>query len=169
MNRIAFTAAAALAAFTANPALAQDVGDTVTGNDGNEIGTVAQVNDQAALVTVGEHQIALPLNAFGEGETGPTLNITRAELVAGYEAQLEAAETALAEALVEGAAVITADPQPLGTIDTIENGNVVVTREDESKVTLPRDMFSVDGEGNLVARIMMADLEAALAAQAEAG
>ena len=39
-------------------------------------------------------------------------------------------------------------------------------REDESKVTLPKEMFAVDGNGALVARIMMADLEAALAAQA---
>lgn len=169
MKRIALTAAAALAALSANPALAQDVGDTVTGNDGNPIGTVADTNDQAVLLTVDEYQIALPANLFGESEAGPTLNVTKAQLVQMHEEQLAAAEEALAAALVEGAAVITADPQPLGTVDTIENGNVVVVREDESMVTLPRDMFVVDPEGNLMARIMMTDLEAALAAQAEAG
>ena len=50
MKKIALTAAAALAALAANPALAQDVGDTVTGNDGNAIGTVAETNEQAVLV-----------------------------------------------------------------------------------------------------------------------
>ena len=67
MKKIAFTAAAALAALAANPALAQDVGDTVMGNDGNAIGTVADKNEQAVLLTVGEYQVPLPANAFGEG------------------------------------------------------------------------------------------------------
>lgn len=169
MKKIAFTAAAALAALAANPAMAQDVGDTVTGNDDNPIGTVAQVNEQAVLLTVDDYQIALPANLFGESEAGPTLNVTKAQLVQMHEEQLAAAEAALAEALVEGAAVVTADPQPLGTIDTINDANVVIVREDESKVTLPREMFAVDANGALVARIMMTDLEAALAAQAEAG
>ena len=166
MKKIAFTAAAALAALAANPALAQDVGDTVTGNDGNPIGTIADKNEQAVLLTVGEYQIALPANALGTSEAGATLNITRDQLVQLHEEQLAAAEAALAAALVEGATVVTADPQPLGTIDTVGEANVVIVREDESKVTLPREMFAVDGNGALVARIMMADLEAALAAQA---
>lgn len=166
MKKIALTAAAAVAALAANPALAQDVGDTVMGNDGNAIGTVAQTNEQAVLLSVDEYQIALPANLFGEGETGPTLNVTKAQLVQMHEQQLAEAEAALAAALVEGAAVVTADPQPLGTVDTIDEANVVIVREDESKVTLPKEMFAVDQNGALVARIMMADLEAALAAQA---
>ncbi|WP_120076646.1 hypothetical protein [Aurantiacibacter odishensis] len=166
MKKIALTAAAAVAALAANPALAQDVGDTVMGNDGNAIGTVAQTNEQAVLLSVDDYQIALPANLFGEGETGPTLNVTKAQLVQMHEQQLAEAEAALAAALVEGAAVVTADPQPLGTVDTIDEANVVIVREDESKVTLPKDMFAVDQNGALVARIMMADLEAALAAQA---
>ncbi len=166
MKKIALTAAAALAALAANPALAQDVGDTVTGNDGNVIGTVAETNEQAVLMTVGEYQIALPANAFGTSEAGPTLNVTRDQLVQMHEQQLAAAEQALAAALVEGAAVMTADPQPLGTIDNIDGTNIVIMREDETMVTLPRDMFVVDPNGALMARIMMSDLEAALAAQA---
>ncbi|MWV27741.1 hypothetical protein [Aurantiacibacter rhizosphaerae] len=166
MKKIALTAAAALAAIAANPALAQEAGDTVMGNDGNAIGTVADANEQAVMLTVGEYQIALPKNAFGTSDTGPTLNITRDQLVQMHEQQLAAAEAALAAALVEGAAVVTADPQPLGTIETIDGTNIVITREDETKVTLPREMFAVDPNGALMARIMMADLEAALAAQA---
>ncbi len=166
MKKIALTAAAAVAALAASPAMAQDVGDTVMGNDGNAIGTVAQTNEQAVLLSVDEYQIALPANLFGEGETGPTLNVTKAQLVQMHEQQLAEAEAALAAALVEGAAVVTADPQPLGTVDMIDEANVVIVREDESKVTLPKEMFAVDQNGALVARIMMADLEAALAAQA---
>ncbi len=166
MKRFALTAAAALAALAANPALAQDVGETVMGNDGNPIGTVAQANEQAVLLTVGEYQIALPANLFGTSDAGPTLNVTREQLVQLHEQQLAEAAAALEAALVEGAAVVTADPQPLGTIDSIDGENIVVVREDESLVTLPKEMFVVDPNGALMARIMMADLEAALAAQA---
>lgn len=166
MKKIALTAAAALAALAANPALAQEVGETVMGNDGNAIGTVAQANEQAVLLTVGEYQIALPANLFGESEAGPTLNVTRDQLVQLHEQQLAEAAAALEAALVEGAAVVTADPQPLGTVNAIEGENVVVAREDESLVTLPKEMFVVDPNGALMARIMMSDLEAALAAQA---
>jgi len=166
MKRFALTAVAALAAFAATPALAQDVGATVMGNDGNPIGTVAQTNGEAVILTVGEYQIALPANLFGTSEAGPTLNVTRDQLVQLHEQQLAQAAAALEAALVEGAAVVTADPQPLGTINSIDGENVVVAREDESLVTLPKEMFVVDPNGALMARIMMADLEAALAAQA---
>ncbi len=169
MKKIALTAAAALAALAANPALAQDVGETVMGNDGNAIGTVADANEQGVLLTVGEYQIAIPAGAFGTSEAGPTLNISRDQLVQMHEEQLAAAEAALTAALVEGAAVVTADPQPLGTVETVDEANVVIVREDETKVALPREMFAVDPNGALMARIMMADLEAALAAQADAG
>jgi hypothetical protein len=166
MKKLAFTAAVALAAFAANPAVAQDVGATVYGNDDGAIGTVNSNDGTTVIVTVGEYQIALPANLFGTSDAGPTLNVTRAQLVQLHEQQLAQAEAALEAALVEGAAVVTADPQPLGTVDSIDGENVVVAREDESLVTLPKALFAVDPSNGLMARIMMADLEAALAAQA---
>lgn len=166
MKRFALTTAAALAAFIATPAMAQAVGDTVIGNDDAAIGTIEMIDANAVVLAVGEYQIGLPANLLGTSDAGPTLNITRAQLVQMHEAALAEAAAALEAALVEGAAVVTADPAPLGTIDTIDGDNVVIAREDESLVTLPRNMFAVDPSGALMARIMMADLEAALAAQA---
>lgn len=165
MKRFAITAAA-IAAFAATPALAQDVGATVFGNDNGEIGTVSSNDGTTVVLTVGEYQIALPANLFGTSDAGPTLNVTRDQLVQLHEQQLAEAAAALEAALVEGAEVVTADPQPLGTIETIDGENIVIAREDESLVTLPKDLFMVDPSGALMARIMMADLEAALAAQA---
>lgn len=166
MKRFALTAAVALAAFSATPALAQAAGDTVTGNDGVAIGTIESNDGTNFVLNIGEYQMALPSDLLGEGETGPTLNITRGQLIEMHEAALAEAAAALETALVEGAAVVTADPAPLGTVDTISGDNVVIAREDESLVTLPRAMFAVDPSGALVALITMADLEAALAAQA---
>lgn len=167
------TAAAAALALSSVAAQAQEAapavelssGATVTGNDGNAIGTIAEITDAAVLVDTGTHKIALPANAFGTSDAGPTLNITKAALEEAYAAQLAAQAEALAAALVVGAEVQTADPQPLGTIDMIEGENVVLVRTDESKVTLPKELFAVDAEGHLVARITMAQLEEALAAQ----
>lgn len=166
MKRFALTAAAALAAFAAAPAMAQAVDDTVTGNDDVAIGTIATIDASAVVLAVGEYQIALPANLLGTSDAGPTLNITRGQLVQMHEAALAEAAAALEAALVEGAAVVTADPAPLGTVDSIDGENVIIARDDESLVTLPREMFAVDPTGTLMARIMMADLEAALAAQA---
>ena len=174
MNFAKITAAAAALALTsvaaqaqeAAPAVELNAGATVTGNDGNAIGTIADVSDAAVLVDTGTYQIALPGNAFGAGESGPTLNITKTALEEAYAAQLAQAAEALAAAMVVGADVQTADPQPLGTIEEIGDENVILVREDESKVTLPKEMFAVDAEGNLMARITMVALEEALAAQA---
>ena len=45
-------------------------GATVTGNDGNAIGTVSQVSADSAVVNTGTHDVPLPLNAFGTDAAG---------------------------------------------------------------------------------------------------
>ncbi|MCB2066124.1 MAG: hypothetical protein KDE15_05730 [Erythrobacter sp.] len=164
MKRFALSVAA-LAAFVSAPALAQDAGATVLGNDGQAIGTVNSNDGTTVLLAVGEYELAIPTELFGTSDAGPTLNITRAQLVEMHEAQLAEAAAALEAALVEGTAVVTADPQALGTISSIDGENVIITRADESLVALPKTIFALDASGNLVALVLMADLEAALAAQ----
>lgn len=156
-----FAAAAMLAAPVA--AMAQDVGSTVTGNDANPIGTVVSNDGSTVTVDTGAHRIPLPANAFAVTESGPTLNITKAELDSIYERQLAEAAAARDAALVEGAAVVTADQQALGTIETIDGDNIVI-REGDFAVTLPRDMLAVDGEGKLMALASMEAIQQALQA-----
>lgn len=172
-NFAKLAAVAAAIAMTPAAAYAQDVaavavtaGATVTGNDDVQIGTVEAVTEDAVLVDTGSYKIPLPMNAFGKAENGFTLNITKAALEEAFAAQQAEAQQKLAAALVEGAAVQTADPQPLGTVDTIDGDNVVITRIDETKVTLPKNMFALDAQGALTARITMAALEEAMANQA---
>ena len=156
-----FAAAAILAAPIA--VMAQDVGSTVTGNDANPIGTVFSNDGSTVTVDTGAHRIPLPANAFAVTESGPTLNITKAELDSIYERQLAEAAAARDAALVEGAAIITADQQALGTIDTIDGDNIVI-REGDFAVTLPRDMLAVDGEGKLMALASMEAIQQAIQA-----
>ncbi|MFC3097276.1 hypothetical protein [Alteraurantiacibacter palmitatis] len=156
-----FAAAAMLAAPVA--VMAQDVGATVTGNDANPIGTVVSNDGATVVVDTGAHRVPLPLDVFANGEGGPTLNTTRAELDSIYERQLAEAAAARDAALVEGASVVTADQQVLGKIDMIDGDNIVI-REGDFVVTLPREMLAVNGEGALIALASMDAIQQALQA-----
>lgn len=175
--KLAFMATALAA--TPIAAQAQDVGATVYGNDGNAIGTIESNDGTNAVINTGKYTAALPLSAFGTSEQGPTLNITKAaieeQLAAAEEAQKKAiaeaqakakaeAAAALQAALVVGAPVITADSQALGMVDEIAGDNVIIKSEDETLVTLPRNLLAANPDGGLMALANHADIMAALEA-----
>lgn len=160
-----YAVAAAALAMAPVAAQAQDVGATVMGNDGNPIGAVLSNDGTTVMLDTGKHQVPLGAEMFGSDETGPTLNITKAQLDEMMDAQLAAAAAALDAALVEGAAVVTADAQPLGAVEEIDGDNIVITHGDD-QVTLPKNLLAVDANGQLMALANMSDIEAAMAAQA---
>jgi hypothetical protein len=116
------------------------------------------------LLDTGNHKAPLPVAAFAVGEAGPTITVTKMELDSMIEAQLAEAAARRDAALVAGAAVLTADNQQLGTIETINGDNIVVLRGvTADKVTLLRDYFSATDAG-LTARLTMQQIEEAMAA-----
>ena len=170
--------ATALAA-TPIAAQAQEVGATVYGNDGNPIGTIESNDGTNAVLVVGEFKAPLPVSIFGAGENGPTINTTyaavyeqlkaaeaaRQQQIAEAQAKAEAeAAAALQAALVVGAPVITADQQSLGMVEEIAGENVIIKGEDETLVTLPRNLLAANPEGGLFALANHADIMAALQA-----
>ncbi|MXO72629.1 hypothetical protein [Alteraurantiacibacter buctensis] len=159
--KIAFAAAAILAA--AQTAQAQDVGATVNGNDGAAVGTVLSNDGSTVVVDTGTHQVPLPADVFAAADGGSTLNTTKAELDQLYGEQLAQAAAARDAKLVVGAAVVTADAQPLGTIDQVDGDNIVI-REGEFVVTLPRDLLALDTGGNVMVRATKEAIMAAVAA-----
>ncbi len=158
------TAHAQQAAPAAAPAAVEVTqGAPVTGNDGNPIGTVGQVTADAAIVNTGTHEIPLPLNAFGKDESGLTLNITKTELDATFAQQMAQAKAALDAAMIAGAAVGTADAQPLGTIDTVDGDNVVLALAGaDQKVTLGKEMFALDNNGGVIVLATLAQIQQAM-------
>lgn len=156
--------AAATMAIIPAAALAQDVGATVTGNDSQPIGTVLSNDGATVMVDTGTHQVPLPLDVFAMGDTGPTLNTTKAELDSLYAQQLAEAAAARDAALVEGATVVTADAQPLGAVASIDGDNIVIREGTDFVVTLPREMLALDANGGLMALASHADIMAALEA-----
>lgn len=161
MNRFALAAAALAGTAFAVPAVAQDVGATVMGNDDAAVGTVLSNDGITVVLDTGTHQVPLGPDAFAEREGAWTLNTTQAELDTAWAAIVAEQEAALAAALVVGAPVITADAQELGTVDEINEDAVVVTHAD-TPLALPRNLFSVDPEGKLMVLANMADIMAAM-------
>ena len=164
--------AVAAVALAATPALANDqvvAGATVTGPEGNTVGTIVAVENGQAILDTGKHEVPLGVDMYGEGETGPTITVTKAQLDSMMDAQLAEAEAQLDASLVTGAAVIDAEQAPLGTIIEIDGDNVVIARggDEMDRVTLLREYFAV-GDNGLMARLTNAQIEAAMAETATA-
>lgn len=156
--------AAAPAATAPAPAASAEVaaGSQIYGSDGTVIGTVAQVEGDVALVTVGERTIPIPATAIAAGEAGPTVNITRTALVTQFDQQMAQMDAQLEAALVEGAAVQTADGQLLGTIQSREADAIIVAGT-EGEMTLSKPMLALGPQGTLVVRATMEQIKQAMA------
>lgn len=155
--------AVAAVALAATPALANDqvvAGATVTGPEGNAVGTIVAVENGQAIIDTGKHKVPLAVEMYGEGETGPTITVTKAQLDSMMDAQLAEASAKLDAALVVDAAVVSADGQPVGTVYTIDTEDMVIVKNDAGIITLTRDSFTLSPEGALMARYSAADIAA---------
>ena len=115
-RKLAVTAILATVALPA-AALAQvAAGAKVYGPEGNEVGTVVSVDGGVVTLDTGAHKAPLPEDAFGSGDKGPTITVTKAQLDAMMDEQVAAAAAARDGALVGGATVQTAQGAPAGTI-----------------------------------------------------
>lgn len=130
---------------------AQDVGATVYGNDGNPIGTVESVANGVVTIDTGKHKAPIPADLIGTGETGPSINATKGQIDAMMDAQVAEANAKRDAALVEGAAVVSADGMPAGKVYTIDSEDTVIVQNDAGIVTLTRESFAVSPEGALMA------------------
>lgn len=139
-------------AVTPIAANAQDVGTTVYGNDEAAIGTVDANDGTTVTVNTGKHMAPLPANLLAEREGKWTVNATKAQIDGMMDQQVAAAETALAEALTDGAHVMSADAQHVGTILAIgADVDQYLISTGSGVITLKREHFSVDGNGTLLA------------------
>lgn len=167
LSKMALAAVAAAGLATAAYAQNVTVGATVYGPEGNAVGTIESVAEGVVTVDTGKHKAPLPTNAFGKSEQGPTITVTKAQLDAMLDEQIAAASAKRDAALVEAAAVITADNQPLGVVKSISGNTVIVTRG-EGSVNLLREHFAVNQSGQLMVLFTDAQLDQAVATQTAA-
>jgi hypothetical protein len=140
--------AVAAAPFAAN---AQDAGTTVFGNDDAPIGTVESNDGATVVVDTGKHKAPLPANLLAEREGKWTVNATKGQIDGMMDEQVAQAMAARDAALVEGAAVVSADGMPAGTVYTIDSEDTVIVQNDMGIVTLTRESFATTPEGALMA------------------
>ncbi|MAY20789.1 MAG: hypothetical protein CL955_09245 [Erythrobacteraceae bacterium] len=145
------TAPALALAVTPIAANAQDVGTTVYGNDDAPIGTVEANAEGVVTVNTGKHMAPLPANLLAEREGKWTVNATQAQINGMMDQQVAQANAARDAALVQGAAVMSADGMPAGTIYTIDSEDVVIVKNEAGIVTLTREAFAADANGALMA------------------
>ncbi len=163
--------AVAAIALTATPVLAQDAdtahitaGAMVHGPEGNMVGTIETVGEGQAILDTGTHKVPVPFSAIGKDADGvAAIGVTKAQLDSMIDQQLAAALAKRDAALVAGTAVMTADAQELGTIETVDGDNIVVIRGDAAdKVTLLREYFDATDAG-VSARLTMTQIDEAMA------
>lgn len=159
---------ATLLAATPAMAAAQDVGATVYGNDGNAIGTVENVADGIVLINTGKHKAPIPAELIGAGETGPSINATKDQIDAMMDAQVAEATAKRDAALVAGAAVLSANGNPAGTLTEVDLAmDAIILESPDGPVALKKEHFAVDANGQLMA-LFTRDQIASAAASAQA-
>lgn len=143
---------ATLLAATPAMAAAQDVGATVYGNDGNAIGTVENVADGIVLIDTGKHKAPIPADLIGTGETGPSINATKDQIDAMMDAQVAEATAKRDAALVAGAAVLSANGNPAGTLTEVDlAADAIILESPDGPVALKKEHFALDANGQLMA------------------
>ncbi|MBV7264754.1 hypothetical protein [Erythrobacter ani] len=149
-------------AMTAAPfaASAQDAGATVYGNDDAPIGTVESNADGIVTVDTGAHKAPLPANLLAEREGKWTVNATKDQINSMLDAQKAEADAKRDAALVAGAAVISADGMPAGTVYTVDSEDTAIVKSDAGIITLKRESFVIDPDGALMVLFSAQDIAA---------
>lgn len=176
MMKTVFYAGTAALAMIATPVLAQTnaaapaatagagvtTGATVYDTEGGIVGTIDSVSGNVAVVSTGTNKVGIPLTAFGPGDKGPRLAMTRDQLdqaAAGAKAQQKAAVT-------QGATVVDSAGEQIGKISSVDAQYAVVDMA-SAQVKLPLTAFATKDSGLMVG-MTKAQLEAAANAAAPA-
>jgi hypothetical protein len=169
MKSVKLALIATLLATTPAVAFAQDVGATVYGNDGNAIGTVEAVANGVVTIDTGKHKAPIPADLIGTGETGPSINATKAQIDAMMDAQVAEANAKRDAALVLGAPVVSAMGKPVGTISELDlMADAIVLESPEGPVALKKEHFAVNPQGQLMALFTLEQIASTAASAKEA-
>jgi hypothetical protein len=159
ISTAALMSGAALAANAAVKAGAQ-VNDT----SGAPVGTIESVSGDLAVVSTGTNKVSLPVSAFGQGEKGPIIAMTKAQLDAAASGAKASAEAELKGQLTQGASVYGPDGAVAATVDSVD-AQFATLAVGEQKVKLPLDSFSKGSQGAVIG-MTGAELKAAAGASA---
>lgn len=148
-------------AMIAAPLAAQDAGVTIYSQvDDSEVGTIVSNDGTTVMLDTGTYKAPLQPGYFAEREGKWTINAKKDQINAMMKAQVDAANAKRDAALVEGAAVVSADGAPAGTVYTVDSEDTVIVQNEAGIVTLTRESFAVNEAGALMALYTGAQLAA---------
>ena len=157
-------ALATTAAFTLGAlpfaASAQDAGTTVFSQvDDSTVGTIESNDGATAVLDTGSYKAPLPVGTYAQRDGKWTINATKAQIDGMMAAAAAEAEKKLSAALVDGAAVISADTMPVGTVLAMDpDADQYLIENDTGIITLKRENFAVNASGALTALFTNAQL-----------
>lgn len=150
-------------AIAANPAV--KAGAAVSDTSGNPVGTIESLNGDLAVVSTGSNKVSLPVSAFGQGEKGPVIAMTKAQLDAAASGAKANAKQEITAQLSAGASIYGSDGAVVGTVDSTDAQFATLNIGDQ-KVKLPLDSFSKGGQGAVIG-MTAAELKAAAGVSAQ--
>ena len=160
MNRsmLKLAGAALLAAAPVVPALAQQapaitVGMQVMDTADASVGQIVAMRDGTVTLKTDRHEIPLPATSFALRDGKLFFAMTRDQVNAEYEKALAEAEASLAV----GATVKGLGGTPVGTIESIDDQNVMIKLTGGQSVQLPRGGIAGGPDGAVIG-ISAADL-----------
>ncbi len=159
-NMVAIAFAAALASPLAAVDPAVRVGAQVVDANGQPVGTIASVTGDLVVVDTGTNKASLPASAFGTGDKGLVIGMSRAELDAAVVEARTKAQTQLRAQLVTGAAVYGSDGALLGTVDLVEEAHVTIKTAEGARAKFPITAFA-QGDKGLSVGLSLAQLKQA--------
>ena len=160
MNRsiLKIAGAAFLMAVPIAPALAQqapaiNVGMQVVDTANGAVGQIVAMRDGTVTLKTDRHEIPLPATSFALRDGKLFFAMTRDQVNAEYEKALAEAQASL----VVGAAVKGLGGTPVGTIESIDDQNVLIKLTSGQSVQLPRNGIAGRPDGAVIG-ISAADL-----------
>ena len=146
----------ALALAVAVPVVAQSVGMQVIDAAGAPVGTVTAIQGDNLQVKTGRHEALLPKSSFRADGGKLLFAMTQAQL----DAQIEVTMASAKAAIVAGATVKGLGGTPVGTIDSVADGKVVVALQSGQKVAIPANGVRGNADGAVTLGYSSAQLEA---------
>jgi len=169
MKTLKLAALAGALAVTPAAAFAQDVGTTIYGSDGNEVGTVAEVNGQVVVIDTGKHKAPVPVSMIADGEKGKTVGATKTQVDTMMDERIAEANAKRDAALVEGAAVVSIGGRPAGSLGKVDLAADSIDFKAEGGTVFPmkKEHFAVNPQGQLM--VLYSKDQIAAAAGAKSG
>jgi hypothetical protein len=161
MMRLIFgTVAAVTLAFAAPTAVSaqagMNIGMQVTDPSGGAVGTVKAIQGTNLLIKTDKHEALLPATSFTLANGKLLFGMTQAQLDAQVEQSLAAANAAIAA----GATVKGSAGTPVGTIDSVADGKVIMTLQSGRKIAVPQEGFRGNPDGTVTIGYTADQLEA---------